>query len=1261
MKMKLMLSSLFCLILGISVQGGLKDGLLFYVPFEKNCEPAIAAGSRLAECTGGGAEYVDGPNGKAVKIADGIKYRTDANFNVSCGTVAFWFSPGWDTADKQSPARSLFAAVHIQAAFYPNSGDMFFMTGKSLPQEGFQWDYGNSSKLLTTWKNDQWHHIAIAWDAAKGKKSLYIDGALVKANSTTVIPTELGAGSSMGLGFNAPGKYDELMIWGRELALNEIGYLYARPEKAAAELACDIPAALSAQKTVSAENSGIIDGIIAGVTYYVPFDGTVKPEKANGSWNSNGGETGFRNGIVNQAVTLSGKPVNLDSTGNFDLKRGSLSLWFRPEKGLKSMSGNPALFRAGHFVFSLNPESRTLFFMTGNVDANKTFQWDYSCQTKLDVSWDQPQWHHLAAVWDKAAGSKALYLDGILRSSVQTSLIGDEISPAGEMFIGSNAAGDFDELICWNRTLSPMEIASVCTRPGKVAAALGIKVNNAKTSLPLQNAAETVAAAAIAAPPVKVGLPSIQIEKTIVKPGEIFEAVIPVSAPGLKAYQGKITVVLRDFWMNDCGRQELELSLVPGETKIYKAPFKAARKGIYKIEVNYAIDGKNMVRDAGSFGCWGEPSAPDPDSFFGNHVNSWSSGRYIAQANRLGLTWMRDHNMLQTTWWVNAQPDSGAFAWEGADQLDALKKYNIPALGQLFTTPDWAAASGGQPKKPGYSQCLVPDMNLFSEYVYQTVKHYGNYIKYWEIWNEPEVGMFWKGTPEKFGELVQTAVKAAKKADPNCKIMSAGFTAPPWVWHEKSAKAGAFKGIDLISFHFGCPLTAPEDTFKQLQALANHFQEMAVKYGDGRKLPLWDTEGGTADTTFLRGLDSARLPPEAERQPMNWYEGAVTCVQAEAVHMTLGIEKHFIYLQNQVPEISEEAYINTSMLDVNNAPRPKLMARVAMQEQLDWTVFYKTICRNEGRFWANVHQKKQSQDSVVMLWCGSKGELRLRASWPGIILKAIDIMGNDFTVDMADIKVTGEPLYLHINASAEKVATAIEQAFVKITVEPEKLEIADDGSEHKVPELPAFVAPGENPAANFTVDLRKFCNMDFMDDDPGNGKGGWSDEGQLNDLRDFKTGKRKLHGVTFDVIDPKQNNGKAIITLYGAATTVKMPDAVKNIPVNRKARCLYFLHAAAWGVPGNIGEYVVNFTDGTSETIVINIPQNNNNWWSGYDKKELSRPVPVQVTNTATGKTAWRYLRVFEWENRTGKMVKSIDFLSLKNSQTPILIAISGV
>ena len=185
--------------------------------------------------------------------------------------------------------------------------------------------------------------------------------------------------------------------------------------------------------------------------------------------------------------------------------------------------------------------------------------------------------------------------------------------------------------------------------------------------------------------------------------------------------------------------------------------------------------------------------------------------------------------------------------------------------------------------------------------------------------------------------------------------------------------------------------------------------------------------------------------------------------------------------------------------------------------------------------------------------------------------------------------------------------------------------------------------------------------MDFMDDDPGNGKGGWSDEGQLNDLRDFKTGKRKLHGVTFDVIDPKQNNGKAIITLYGAATTVKMPDAVKNIPVNRKARCLYFLHAAAWGVPGNIGEYVVNFTDGTSETIVINIPQNNNNWWSGYDKKELSRPVPVQVTNTATGKTAWRYLRVFEWENRTGKMVKSIDFLSLKNSQTPILIAISGV
>ena len=121
-----------------------------------------------------------------------------------------------------------------------------------------------------------------------------------------------------------------------------------------------------------------------------------------------------------------------------------------------------------------------------------------------------------------------------------------------------------------------------------------------------------------------------------------------------------------------------------------------------------------------------------------------------------------------------------------------------------------------------------------------------------------------------------------------------------------------------------------------------------------------------------------------------------------------------------------------------------------------------------------------------------------------------------------------------------------------------------------------------------------------------------------------------------------------------------MPKKV-TIPINRKARVLYFLHAASWGSPGDIAEYVVNFADGTKKEVKINIPANCNNWWSGYDPKEESKPVPVKVTNTTTGKPAWRYLRVFELATDSKKVpIKSVELISAEGRQTPIIIAISG-
>jgi concanavalin A-like lectin/glucanase superfamily protein len=979
----------------------LNDGLLFYVPFDGDCAPGIARGSKVF--TGKKADFSTGKNGKAVKLSNTLKYFTASNIKTKVGTVAFWHAPAWNPADKKVRNRTIFGAEHIVANYVTKNRRFFFMTGRMFPQKGFKHDYRCYWNGMRKWKAGQWQHIAFSWDSKTGQKKLYINGKLVRASKTKAMPGTVG--SKIIIGANAPGLYDELFIWDREISQDEVNFLYSAPEKAALK--------------------------------------------------------------------------------------------------------------------------------------------------KLQKSAD---------------------------------------------------------------------VASI-----------------------------------------KFELKPIPVKNTIVSPGEAFTAIMPVRNPSMKKYSGKVVFTLRDFWMKDCGRKQLDLKLAPGEAKTLKIKFIPKQKGIYKVEVKFMVNGKEKIRDLSSFASYPEPPERDPDSFFGNHINAWSD-KYLSQAARLGQTWQRNHNMVQITWWDKVQPDPGEFTWSYDYQLKLLKKYKMPLLGQIFTTPYWASypKAHPKPKKRRYSKSWNPNLKYLDKYVYETVKRYKGYIKYWEIWNEPAVSLFWKGTPEEFGKVVQTAIKAAKRADPSCIIMSAGYTCPAWVWHEKAAKAGAFKNLDIISFHYGCYNDPPVESYAKLNSIIEHFQEMALKYGSGKRLPVWSTEGCSGSTTFLRGLDYPQLAPENERIPSNWRNASIRTVQGEAILMSLNVEKHFIYLQNMVKTSSSKVYSNTSMLDVNTAPRPKLMARIIMQDQLDWTEFRSRVFRKKGRFWANVHQKKKSKGSVVLMWCGDKGKLELSCNWPGKVAQVINIMGNPMKVDPAKLTITDEPFYIHVDAGAVEVSAALQKAQIKVIKAPVKLEINDGPDKPKIPVLPDFVAPSENPSGNFTVNIRKQCNMGFADSKQSDNKGGWSDEGPLNDLRDFKTGKQKFYGVSFDVINPKSNNGKSVITMYGGAISPKMPKKV-TIPIKRRARSLYFLHAAAWGIAGNMAEYVLNYADGSKQKVVINIPKHCNNWWKGYDSKEISKPVPVRVSNTSSGKPAWRYLRVFELATTKSKVpIKSIELISVDGKQTPIIVAISG-
>jgi hypothetical protein len=46
-------------------------------------------------------------------------------------------------------------------------------------------------------------------------------------------------------------------------------------------------------------------------------------------------------------------------------------------------------------------------------------------------------------------------------------------------------------------------------------------------------------------------------------------------------------------------------------------------------------------------------------------------------------------------------------------------------------------------------------------------------VRVWEIWNEPDLSSFWSGAVEDYVALLAAAYRGAKRADPECLVVSA--------------------------------------------------------------------------------------------------------------------------------------------------------------------------------------------------------------------------------------------------------------------------------------------------------------------------------------------------------------------------------------------------------------------------------------------------------------------------------------------------------
>jgi hypothetical protein len=241
-----------------------------------------------------------------------------------------------------------------------------------------------------------------------------------------------------------------------------------------------------------------------------------------------------------------------------------------------------------------------------------------------------------------------------------------------------------------------------------------------------------------------------------------------------------------------------------------------------------------------------------------------------------GLKWVRvDFN------WVDAEPSQqGQYDWARFDTLiDAAVAKNLKVLAVIGYSPAWA--SQGDTKGDG-STNDVPQTGKFAPFVTAAVNRYKNRVTHWEVWNEPNLGQFFEGTPNDYIQRVLVpgadAVHAACSA---CKVMGPGLASVGGqyaVWMD--AVLGAAKDkIDIVSGHIYAAFPTPgggagttsDSFFNKLEShrvvkLGNgivvyegplSYKEVMDKHGVTK--PFWLTETGYEATRGNASEEQAQL------------------------------------------------------------------------------------------------------------------------------------------------------------------------------------------------------------------------------------------------------------------------------------------------------------------------------------------------------------------------------------------------------------------
>ncbi len=281
---------------------------------------------------------------------------------------------------------------------------------------------------------------------------------------------------------------------------------------------------------------------------------------------------------------------------------------------------------------------------------------------------------------------------------------------------------------------------------------------------------------------------------------------------------------------------------------------------------------------------------PVPEQFFGMHFHRAASTTRWPEG--VGIASWRLWDAY--TAWFKLETGRDQWTWTILDKSVAVaQQQNVELLLTLGLTPAYASARPQEKSSYGdQGQAAEPaSIDDWTRYVRTVVGKYQKPIRYYEIWNEPDLKGFYTGTPQKMAELTKAACKEIRAIDPDIKIVSPSPTSGPWgfKWFKNYLDAmGPQPCFDIVGWHFYTMESTPE----KVVSLAAELKSLLRSY-KLEKMPIWNTEAGY----YIENITGPKVLGTVPAHKLTLDQGQAQAFYARAMLLSWssGIDRYYWY------------------------------------------------------------------------------------------------------------------------------------------------------------------------------------------------------------------------------------------------------------------------------------------------------------------------------------------------------------------------------